>query len=509
MKIALLLLHRTHWILCLVVISVISACASEESGIAPPRDGFYFPVSLALDPKRPFLYVVNSNADLKYNGATIEAIDLRLLPTDLSQIEAKVNAGEIDCRPGPSNPTIWECPENAADPNKSLILKTATLRIGNFPSDIVGTSDGERLFIPVRGENYLLWVEVADIDGEQVDLRCNRECSSAGNQNCEQWNCDSDHQVSYSQERQRQLPTEPYGVYLNEVVAVHVDTNGLRRTCRDGLSDVSCTCEGQRLCQEELDDRDCCISPPQEDQLFVTHMSTGEISFFSYNSTEVKLIDVKGGFFTNSGDIHGGFGLAAQTPGDSESLIYASSRLNNVLPSFSIRNNLRIIDGPKATISAINPGSDVRGIAFGPGGQQLYLVDRLPQALVALDMAPQDHMLKAPKQEPIWTVEVCTDPSIIRLGKDPLHPEDMQSRLAYVVCFGSAQIFVVDTNIGKVVDQIPVGKGPNSLVLDNVNQRAFIANFLENTVGIIDLNPIHKNYNRMVLRIGRVSNLAE
>ena len=35
--------------------------------------------------------------------------------------------------------------------------------------------------------------------------------------------------------------------------------------------------------------------------------------------------------------------------------------------------------------------------------------------------------------------------------------------------------------------------------------RAFIANFLDNTVGVVDLDPRNATYQRMTLRIGRAS----
>ena len=38
------------------------------------------PVALALDPVRPLLYVASSNADLMYNGATINVLDVWKLP---------------------------------------------------------------------------------------------------------------------------------------------------------------------------------------------------------------------------------------------------------------------------------------------------------------------------------------------------------------------------------------------------------------------------------------------
>ena len=140
------------------------------------------------------------------------------------------------------------------------------------------------------------------------------------------------------------------------------------------------------------------------------------------------------------------------------------------------------------------------------GAAQIFVVDRQPASLVAIDMTIQENGL--PKGEPLWVAEVCSDPSNVRIGRDPTRPDDPTAFLAYVVCFGAGEIFVVDTRIGRVVDQILTGKGPNSLALDPFSRRAFITNFLDNTIGIIDLDPSHARFNRMVLRIGTVRNLV-
>ena len=99
------------------------------------------------------------------------------------------------------------------------------------------------------------------------------------------------------------------------------------------------------------------------------------------------------------------------------------------------------------------------------------------------------------------SVQICAEPSILKLAKDP---EDAQTMLAYVVCFADKVIFVIDTETGAVRGRILTGDGPNGFEIDAANKRAFVANFAEQTVGVIDLDPTHSSYRRMVLRIGKV-----
>ena len=262
---------------------------------------------------------------------------------------------------------------------------------------------------------------------------------------------------------------------------------------------MACDCGGVRECEQDTDE-DCCVPPPETDRthVYITHLLGGEVSFFSSTETGVELVDIRGGFFTPQNGIQGGFSMAAQTPGDRDGRVYVSSRVDSSLASFRIRDNNTIVDDSRVLVGALAPGSDNRGVAFGPGGERMYVVNRQPPSLVAFDMSLEDGL---PKGEPMWVEEVCAEPSLLRLA-----PE---RDLAYVVCFGTAQIHVVDTATGRVVGQIATGKGPNELVLDHQRRCAFVANFLENTVGVIDLDPSHATYHRMVLRIGLQQDLVK
>ena len=506
------------------------ACATEEPGINPDRDQFYFPTSLALDRTRPYLYITNSNADLMYNGSTLTALNVKEIPANLTRMDAQIKAKKLDCVVGTMDPTVWECKES------QFIQSTATLRMGDFPSTMKLSSDGKRLFVAMRSQSYLLWADVVNLtdvspkvctshadcpvetfcnmgmDGEpeksgkcrRIDLRCDNSsdsgCGGAGGNDCRAWDCDDEHKVSFSEDLQSNLPSNPFGLLLNELEAVHVDASGKRRTCLDGLTPkVPCDCKTKPLKE--------CHEAPSLDHIYVTHLSGGEVSFFTVEPTRVRLRDVRGGFFYPSGTIYGGYGLAALTPGDNQTHVYISSRVDNNLASFAIKDDLKVVNLGRSPIGGVYPGTDARGIAYHSATKRLYMLNREPPTLVAQDMAEGKD--GTPKEDALWAAEVCSEPSLLELGQDPTRPGNPSAVLAYVVCFGSNQIFVVDTFMGTVVDQIPTGKGPHSLVLDNANKRAFIANFLDNTVGVIDLDPSHASFNRMVLRIGRVTDLVK
>ncbi len=504
---------RTPALLLLLCLTA-AACASDDPGISPNKDQFYFPTGLVVaaapgDPggKRDLLYVANANADLLYNGGTVMALDLSKLPADLSDGKA-VQAAGLGCKVNRVDSSSWECPEN------KLVMPGATIRIGDFPGELRVTRDGTKLFTPVRGDDYLLYADIAPLTGGGVDLRCDYStdggCVRGSKTDCAQWDCDADHKVNYSDDILRKLPAEPFGIQINELVAVHVDAAGKRRTCLDGVSTVSCECKdaaGKAVVTCGASNpkaTSCCVPAPGEDHIYLAHLSGGEVSLLTLKGNEVKYRDSRAGFFTSSSSIKGGYGLAPRVPGDIGSEVYVSSRVDSILASFLVSNN-RVMDSSRLLLGAISPANDVRGIAFAPGGEQLFVVNRLPPSLVTLDMTLENG---APKAEARQPVEVCPEPSLVRLAADPTRPGDASALLAYVVCFASSQIYVVDTTLNRVVGQIATGRGPFALEIDMSRKRAFVANFLENTVGVIDLDPAHSTYQHMVLRIGLVSQLV-
>jgi DNA-binding beta-propeller fold protein YncE len=494
----------THLIALCGAVSLFGvACSNETGGISPPDDAFYFPTALALDPKRPVLYLANSNADLRYNGGTLMALDLSLLPDDLSQVKQRVADNSLDCSPDRVDITSWECKSG------EFINENATVRIGAFPSALAISPDGKRIFAPLRGDNHLAYFDIADLANGQVDLRCHdTDCANAGSDNCAQWDCDSNHRVSFSSYLGQSLPDEPFGMVVNQQVAVHVDDTGRRQTCRDGVSQVSCDCAGTALCSEKLDGRSCCIPAAEGVHIYVAHLSGGEVSFFNaIPDGEVRLEDFRAGLFDTASSLKGGFALAPSLPGDPRSPIYVSSRTDNTLSSFVVQENQFIVLGRRTAIQAASPGQDIRGIAFSPGGETLYAISRDPAALVALDMAPESDGI--PRQRPLWVVEVCAEPSTLVMGSHPQFPNEPKAQLAYVVCFAESAINVVDTVSAQLVSRIRTGAGPNQLVLDEAHKRAFVTNFIDNTIGVIDLDPQNATFRRMVLRIGLQENLVK
>ena len=189
---------------------LVAGCFPSGEGVDPPGDrSVYFPVGLALDSGNNFLYIANSDFDLQYNAGTVSSWNLatldelrpRACTTDAECDAAR--AGTV-CDVPPSGGPAW-CVDGTRNADGSVTATggpcrdygelsaadrqiypgrcgamtahgrflTDTVEIGAFATDVVYRArptdaalddniggDSGRLFIPVRGDATLHWIDV-------------------------------------------------------------------------------------------------------------------------------------------------------------------------------------------------------------------------------------------------------------------------------------------------------------------------------------------------------------
>lgn len=89
-------LPRKAFILSALLGVGLSACGVDETGIDPPNDELYYPLSLAAHPDGRFLYVANAVFDRAYNAGTLSVLDThtrRLVPE--GSVRIGLFAGEM------------------------------------------------------------------------------------------------------------------------------------------------------------------------------------------------------------------------------------------------------------------------------------------------------------------------------------------------------------------------------------------------------------------------------
>jgi DNA-binding beta-propeller fold protein YncE len=466
--------------------TVAAGCSFGESGVPPPLDGLFLPTGLAVDPTGDWLYVVNSNSDLRYNAGTVAAVDARTAAEDRARRDwgACPSAGY---RPeGPSgtrtccadfhDPVTLNCDE------RGYIAAGATVRIGSFGSTVVvggGANGGpdRRLFVAVRAEPSVTFID-ARLNGPQIDLRCQAGTGGGANPLC-----DETHKVRSGTDALGtfRLPEEPYSLALDERLGVLYVSHGAY-----GVSLID-TC-----------------APEQPTLVSVTWPAFAQERCTNRDLLRCQAVN----------------GLVLGEPGNPAGPVYAMGRYVTGEPAevqtLFLRGAEQPCGGASARAMDLVPGSsffpsaffpygmDIRGFVLAPDQQRAYVLHRNgsplyardnPPALVAVDRSPDAQ--GRPVNRAVEVVEICS-------GATELHWHDAgRGPRLYVVCFESGQIYVVDPELMEVSAVINAGRGPTTMAFAPRDPTvAYLAGFSDNNVSVIDLKPGSSTEHKVVQRIG-------
>jgi DNA-binding beta-propeller fold protein YncE len=167
--------------------------------------------------------------------------------------------------------------------------------------------------------------------------------------------------------------------------------------------------------------------------------------------------------------------------------------------------DLSLVPGEEITSSVFLPsGTDVRGFLLSPDGNEAYVLHRNspdvttstdPAALVVLNRRPGRN--GEPANQPSAILEICS-------GANQMQFHDAgRGNLLYITCFEGGQIYVVDPQAPLVVGIIEAGHGPTSLRFSPTDPTsAFVVDFADNDVSVIDLKPGSQTEYMVVQRLG-------
>jgi YVTN family beta-propeller protein len=259
-------------------------------------------------------------------------------------------------------------------------------------------------------------------------------------------------------------------------------------------------------------------------RLAISHLASGQVTVIDakQDNPQYAVLNVSPSFFAadNTGR-RGAFGLAPQHPHDPSSTWYMTSNLQPVLATFRIAQVGVVVPSLSFSISgAFALGGDVRDIAFEPGGNRAFLTENNPPSVLVLDtrVTPERNPGQ-PINQLVDIVDVCQTPSHMgvrrrQVAGAPGTPDHVHTDL-YVICFLSNQVMVVDPDAPGVEDTILVGRGPNDVAFNFGDsddpdappappaRRAYVSQYSEMTIGVIDADPGSPTQNRMIARIGK------
>ena len=181
---------------------------------------------------------------------------------------------------------------------------------------------------------------------------------------------------------------------------------------------------------------------------------------------------------------------------DDDGRFLATSRFDHRLTAFRI-NYGQISPIKTISIDAADPGDNQRGIVLSPNRELAYVISRSPESLLVLDVSRDeagDYLDRF-----LAVVEIGNGPSIVRVLEDSRFPAGY---MIYVVCFSEDRVFVIDPATNVVVDIIATRRGPHDLVFDPRTGVGYLANFLESTVSVLDVNPESQRFHTILTTLG-------
>jgi hypothetical protein len=452
-----------------------------------------------MDPSGEHLFVVSSDFDLQYNGGAIQSYRLggdRTSQSDglFEQLPLSC-ASDQDCSASSQGKGVCDhglcvaeaggspCPEDRERrPDQKLLypgrctpinqkpLIRSIAKIGAFATDVVlrerpanaEAGDPQRLFIPVRGDTTLHWIDV-----ENGELRCGQ-----GNSDGE---CDDQHRAgddaAAENARGLELQTEPFAIDANELGTTVVVSNQTTGTASLFVNDWSASGPKLRfaLASERIPSRPVAIAnlPFTEQQRRGVENAPDAFLVSFRNAAQVRLVR-----FAADGE------------------------------SFPSREYL--VDGGGVSIDANAVGNDSRGLAVDASTRKtaearcqgdaaclaeaalipldVYVANRSPASLLIGRTRP-------PQEYPYFfdSLPLTIGPSRVVVGRVRTPSGDEETRV-FVICFDSRRIFVYDPQRSRFETEIFTGRGPHAVAVDTARSLLYVAHFTDSFIGVFSLD---------------------
>ena len=417
---------RLAWVF--PVVAVLGGCSVDNPGVAPEAEQINFPIAIALRPgDRPsHLFLANSNFDLRYNAGSVQSFDLEAVGAALEGCSAGAPC-ELD--------------------DVGLLL-TDEVFIGSHAAGMDISPDGDRLYLAVRSDTNLTYVDV----GAGGTL----ECGQQGNPG----RCSEDFRrgnEAIASERGIALPGDPVGIVATE------------------LRDLGYDAEG--------------------DAILMAHRS-GRVSLF-LEQTEgpavaPALVHVVSGLpegLVNLSLDRNGFAWApsANVAQLGRVGVAIDAETSDLMDSFVFDLGSLALNG----IDIGRGGGDTRDVAFDPRPDvdRAYVLSRRPEAVLIADRtnaSPGDVGV-------VDVVPIGIGPSRLAIAELDLaadgSPPDLRT-LLFASCFDTREVWIVDADFGEAVNIVRGLSGPFELAVDVARRYLYIVDFRASVVRVADLRPM-------------------
>jgi DNA-binding beta-propeller fold protein YncE len=506
------------------------ACFKPDDGREPPLDRIYFPTGIALSPDGNRLYLANSDWDLQFNAGSVQvyaADRLRaMLPRQCAADGDCVSGERCDATPsvgelGERAPTYWCVPVDSQTPCGDLEVQTAgdrstspglcapfdnrdpqllldSVSVGAFATDLIyrdnPASGGGRLFVPVRSDATLHWMDVAGaIAGSgSPELDCgqgtSRDCDARHR------NGDGSDEASPSGD---ELPIEPFGVDATSDGTAIVVTHQTEGRVSLFVNDWDAPLDGPRL-SYILDGLP--LRP-----VLVSAIPVPEIARLDLASTP-RTLGYRPGFWL-------GF---RGTPFIQLIRYYDAVDAPDGLPfletafadrlTTTAQSDIRgmAVDASARTACESDCGDDRTCLGACAGlAVDVFMSNSVPGTLL-VGHSTSTRRAGVPNDRLRVTDAVAVDsgPSRTVLGHITNERGALERRV-FVTSFDSRSVTIYNPDAGVIEARVPTGRGPAALAIDSAHAVGYVAHFTDSYVGIIDLDRRHPTFGTLIRALGR------
>lgn len=428
-------------VVCALFACALQACYLDNPGDAPTPGTLYFPNAIALsrgadgDAAR-YLFVANSNFDLRYKAGSLQALDL-------AELAERIDA----C------PTSEPCTIDTAD------LLAGEVLIGSYSTGLAVTADGNRIAISTRTEDSLGYVKLdADAaplpDGPGV-LRC------------------ADGQPS------------PCGLAAR----------GPDRRADDGEA-LDWPREPAAVFAGRLADFEPSLSMPddRDEYVLVAHRH-GPVSLFVEQGDELVLTDVLAGATPFAAslafDPQTRFVYAALAQYASSSSVLTRVRVE--VPEGAGRPELRAFVTPPGFVRIDTDVVEPRDLAFLPAIPGASSALSTPSAVVVAGRPSALQLTDLPDasvDDQPDSVRV-KDEAVLGFGATRVATAIVDGvPLAVVSSFDTREVAVVDLRTMHMRSMRPNLSGPFDIELDAARRYVYVTDFRSSVLRVIDLEPV-------------------
>lgn len=522
-----------------------SGCFSPSEGLEPPGDELYFPVGLAVDATADYLFVVNSDFDLKYRSGSLMSLDLGRL-NDLVPRPCNVDAdcsGSAVCdnEPGEENdqaPSYW-CVERGERPCGGLGERPAqeqllypgrcghvelsrpqdgggslirdVVKIGAFGRNIAylprpptaPAGPPARLAVTVAGDATLHWIDVT---------RGQFDCGQRGNDGA----CDDRHRAGDDPDAENssglKLATEPFGVAAAEdgsaIVVTHQTLSAASLFVHDWTS------RGPRLVDTATGlPQDPVGIAPLPVPAVVPAGRLGYRPGFFVAFREAGTIDLLRYFDDIAASPSDPFLARMRTTSVGENTLGTDSRGIGI--DASARRSREDACREEAGLSE-ECLLDPECLAGAPDTYRIcvtvaaavplgvYVANRAPASLLVGQTSGASQPVPA-SDVPAFndSIPLPFGPSTVVVGNITNAEGDAEARV-FVVCYDSRWIFIYDPKTRAIEADVKVGRGPQALAIDARRARAYVGHFTDSYVGVINLDQrFPRTYGKLLATIGK------